>query len=488
MLAAGCSRGVAAAGSLRSTPTARRVLMVVCGGSRGGGEDPSRLTPSHLLSGGGRAFTVLSGARQFEWRAVGKQMGGTLIVDDASHKEDVHKAVRDGNLSFGFSAGGCLFPYYIGVAGALIDGGVLTDRVKVGGASAGSLLAACLKSGMPLDQVVEQNLRLMHDLRQGGTRGRLGAVLNKFLVEHLPEDAHIKCQHQAYVAVTKITPIARPVLLSSFQDRSDLIDALMASCHIPFWLDGNAFRYFRGERHCDGGLTNFIPLPPGTVGIRVCCFPSKQLSPVYRIGISPDSFEPWDYTLRQMLQWAFEPADETIVAAMIDKGKQDAAAWMESMELTGERQQAEAREAADVGQVAAAREAAVGTSDTGVQAAAAEEGQQRLEQRAQRRAAGEAATGAGPAAPAQAAPAAELKEQQSEGAAGAQKAAVEAAARRKDEGASEQEAEEEAERVLREAEEREGQGGNLWAKALGAAGVAATGAAIAAAVTSSGII
>ena len=77
-----------------------------------------------------------------------------------------------------------------------------------------------------------------------------------------------------------------------------------------------------------------------------------------RIGISPDSFEPWDYTLRQvsvtpflkrqclvlrfathphpstpyfplptsclwrqqMLQWAFEPADEAIVLALIDKG------------------------------------------------------------------------------------------------------------------------------------------------------------------------
>lgn len=36
------------------------------------------------------------------------------------------QAVREGNLSFGFSAGGCLFPYYIGCAGALIDGGVLT--------------------------------------------------------------------------------------------------------------------------------------------------------------------------------------------------------------------------------------------------------------------------------------------------------------------------------------------------------------------------
>lgn len=92
MLAAGCSRGVGLGGALRGAPAARRVLLVVCGSSRGGGEDPSRLTPSSLLSGGGRAaFTVLSGAKQFEWRAVGKQLGGTLIVDDASHKEDVHK-------------------------------------------------------------------------------------------------------------------------------------------------------------------------------------------------------------------------------------------------------------------------------------------------------------------------------------------------------------------------------------------------------------
>lgn len=169
-------------------------------------------------------------------------------------------------------------------------------------------------------------------------------------------------------------------------------------------------------------------------------------------------------------------------------GKQDAVAWMESMELTGEKERAEAREAADVGQVAAAKEAAVGTSDAGAQAAAAEAGQQRLEERAQRGAAGEAATGAGPAAPAQAAPAADLKEQQAQGAAGPQKEAVEAAARLKDQGASDREAEAEAEQVLREAEEREGQGGNLWAKALGAASVAATGAAIAAAVTSGGLI
>ena len=100
----------------------------------------------------------------------------------------------------------------------------------------------------------------------------------------------------------------RPPALCSFA-------FLLSSFHLAWPAE------FRGERHCDGGLTNFIPLAPGTVGVRVCCFPSQQLSPVYRIGISPDSFEPWGYTLRQTVQWAFEPADEAIVAALIDKGE-----------------------------------------------------------------------------------------------------------------------------------------------------------------------
>lgn len=34
------------------------------------------------------------------------------------------------------------------------------------------------------------------------------------------------------MAVTKITPIARPLLVSKFEDRDDLISALMTSCHV----------------------------------------------------------------------------------------------------------------------------------------------------------------------------------------------------------------------------------------------------------------
>ena len=212
------------------------------------------------------------------------------------------------------------FPYYIGSCGALQDAGVLREETRVAGASAGSLIAACVKAGMPLDDITAQCLRLMDDCRRNGSRGRLGPVLEDFLRGHLPSDAHTRCQGRAFVAVTRALPYIRPKLVSQFADREDLIRALMTSCHIPYWLDGRAFTDFRGELHLDGGVTNFIPVAPGTVGVRVCAFPASQLSPVYRIGIAPDMFEPWPHTLRQMVQWALEPADEDVVLSLIDKG------------------------------------------------------------------------------------------------------------------------------------------------------------------------
>ena len=140
--------------------------MLLCGSGQGGEGGPPGPTPDQQR----RALGVLSGARQISWKQLGDSLGGTLIVDNASHKEDVQKvgslaacllcnlprllvcscsqprvrppfsdsptaatrplarlqAMREGTLSFGFSAGGCLFPYYIGCAGALMDAGILT--------------------------------------------------------------------------------------------------------------------------------------------------------------------------------------------------------------------------------------------------------------------------------------------------------------------------------------------------------------------------
>ncbi len=160
----------------------------------------------------------------------------------------------------------------------------------------------------------------MEDCRRHGTRGRLGILLEDFLQSALPEDAHVRCMGKTFVAVSSVenssgkrlgmlgnfgTPTGQ--LVSDFSDRDDLIKALMTSCHIPLWMDGRLTSSFRGSMHLDGGVTNFIPLPPddGTPGVRISCFGAKQMGLVYDIGIAPDVFEEWPHTLPTMVQWAY---------------------------------------------------------------------------------------------------------------------------------------------------------------------------------------
>lgn len=126
-----------------------------------------------------RAISILRNTQEFDfnWKIWTQRLGGTLVVSDEEHRGIVQQAAKDKNLSFGFSAGGLLFPFYVGVSAALQDAGLLTEETKLGGASAGSLIAACVKAGMPLDEITEHCMRLMHDCRVNGTRGRLGVSL-----------------------------------------------------------------------------------------------------------------------------------------------------------------------------------------------------------------------------------------------------------------------------------------------------------------------
>jgi hypothetical protein len=223
--------------------------------------------------------------------------------------------------AFSFSAGGLLFPYHWGVATELSRQGAL-DRATtpLAGASAGSIIVACLRSGLPVERVTDACLSLAADCRSGGTRARLGPVLEAMLQELLPEDVHERCSAggSAHIAVTRLFPsqqqqqqqqqqpsssapssaaslpplsplasvdgsgsstgsparaaaaavaarVVRPELLSSYHERDDLISAVLTSSHIPWYLDGKLSRTFRGRPHLDGGLTQFIPVIPNTV-------------------------------------------------------------------------------------------------------------------------------------------------------------------------------------------------------------------------------
>lgn len=67
--------------------------------------------------------------------------------------------------------------------------------------------------------------------------------------------------------------------MSQFESKQDLIDALLTSCHIPLYANGTLTRNFRGAAAMDGGIFNFLPVPPGAdYATRVCCFPSKNFT------------------------------------------------------------------------------------------------------------------------------------------------------------------------------------------------------------------
>jgi hypothetical protein len=325
-----------------------------------------------------RAISVLRGAQSFRLRdvvpaAAAVSLGGSLLVGDEAAMAGARAAARAGDLGFGFSAAGCLFSYHAGAAGALIDAGlILPEKTRLAGASAGSIIAACIASGMPFAEMTALSLEMFADLRENGTRGRLGDVLRRFLTAHLPRGAAERSRGRVFVAVTRPLPRVRGELVSDFVDRDDLIQALMTSCHIPYYLDGAPTTRFRGGLALDGGLADFVPLPPGGAGVRVSPFPARQLSPIYRIGVAPDlhGAEEWPHDWRAMVGWAFEPADEATTQALIARGGADARRWMTAAGLGAEAEAAAAAEAvAGAGEVGVARAAAARAADTGAQAA-----------------------------------------------------------------------------------------------------------------------
>lgn len=251
----------------------------------------------------------------------------------AAAAEAARTAYLDGTLGVGFSAGGLLFPYYCGVSAELIESNVIRDHTPIAGASAGSLIAACTRSGLTMGEVLDACYAMCDDLRAKGTRFRLGPVLEGVLRETLPETAAAAASGRAHVAVTAILPEPRgppllPRLVAAFEDKDDLIAALMTSCHIPIYFDGRLATRFRGGFAFDGGLTDFLPSPPGAdYTVRVCCFPSSQLSALGRVDIAPDASS---YTMRQLLAWAFEPAEKGVLEELVARGRDDARAWAEA--------------------------------------------------------------------------------------------------------------------------------------------------------------
>lgn len=158
------------------------------------------------------------------------------------------------------AGGGRFFFWYLGVLKYMMAYYDLS-RCTLVGASAGGLACVLAACGVDLDRAVREAFRLSVDNavfeRPAGLAGIWGRIVREWLDELLPPDAEERCAGRVKLVVTEALTL-RLRYIEDFTDRDDLINAAMASIHIPFFLDFNATCTFRGARYLDGSLFDFF--------------------------------------------------------------------------------------------------------------------------------------------------------------------------------------------------------------------------------------
>ncbi|GJP41376.1 hypothetical protein CLOM_g1048 [Closterium sp. NIES-68] len=232
-----------------------------------------------------------------------------------------------GEPGFSFSAAGLLFPYHLGVAQYLLDHGYITDSTPLAGASAGALVSAVVATGVEPRSLMPLAKLVAADCRQNGTAFRIGVLLRGVLNRILPDDAHIKCSGRIRVAITQVFGSPRGLLVDAFESKEDLVDALITSSFVPGYLEPRAATSFRNRMCVDGGISHFIPPTASKHTVRVCAFPASGYG-MTGIDINPDmNTLNNQWTMRQFLSWALEPAEDDIWDGLFNSGYADAATW-----------------------------------------------------------------------------------------------------------------------------------------------------------------
>lgn len=154
-----------------------------------------------------------------------------------------------------FSGAGWLFPFYFGVAKHL-QGKINLNHVKVGGVSAGSVVAVMLLMGVDFKQILEEIIQDYEDMKYNPFL--IKECLQRILRCYIPETTSI-FKGRLVVGVSFFDMwkrLWRSDVIDDFKDKETCIDALKASCHIPI-VSGLLPYYVNGFGYYDGELAEF---------------------------------------------------------------------------------------------------------------------------------------------------------------------------------------------------------------------------------------
>ncbi|XP_044213142.1 patatin-like phospholipase domain-containing protein 2 [Thunnus albacares] len=166
--------------------------------------------------------------------------------------------------SISFAGCGFMGIYYVGATSCILERfpGFIRDASKIYGASAGALMASVLSVGIPLEKCCADLMFMAKEAR----KHKLGPlhpaynllqIVKDSLQRGLPEDAHVRASGKLCVSLTRVSD-GKNVLVSEFDSREELVQALVCSCFVPFYC-GVIPPTYRGVHYVDGAVSDNLP-------------------------------------------------------------------------------------------------------------------------------------------------------------------------------------------------------------------------------------
>ncbi|KAG5468751.1 hypothetical protein CUR178_01586 [Leishmania enriettii] len=219
--------------------------------------------------------------------------------DDAQFGQPQHREDEEPkwDITVSFSFGGWFQMYFIGVAYALIDSGVLQrwytegKRVRFTGVSSGALAATCLASGQyDILSIKQFALAAAEDCRRSiihwfHVRKYLIVAIENFganlsAIDTDPRMREVLSSGSLEVGVT-VLPSFKSRLISSFSSYAAIRETLIASCCLVPLVGLPVKMESTGEWCADGGFSNFTPRmeEENTISVSAMYFQDASVRP-----------------------------------------------------------------------------------------------------------------------------------------------------------------------------------------------------------------
>uniref|UniRef100_A0A1A9X120 triacylglycerol lipase n=1 Tax=Glossina brevipalpis TaxID=37001 RepID=A0A1A9X120_9MUSC len=172
----------------------------------------------------------------------------------------------------------------------------------------------CYHRSMTSDFFRVVNEARRHSLGPFSPSFNIQTCLFEGLQKHLPEDAHKRVSGRLHISMTRVYD-GKNVIVSEFNSRDELLQALLCACFIP-GFSGILPPRFRGVRYMDGAFSDNLPiLDENTITVSPFCgesdiCPRDQSSQLFHLNWANTSIEISRQNINRFVRILFPPRPE----------------------------------------------------------------------------------------------------------------------------------------------------------------------------------